>query len=119
MAKSNSQVANRRRERWQELLRRWEASGLSQAAFCRRHGIPVWKLAWWRKRLAEASLAGRPGGRGVAPAPTFVPVKMVPAAVRPGRLELVLGCGQRLRFPADMDPATLAGIVAALEALPC
>lgn len=107
MATSKSEVAIRRRRRWQELLGRWQASGLSQAAFCRRHGVPVWKMAWWKKRL---------GARRSIPAVAFVPVKVVPTAVGPERLELVLSCGRRLRFPADMAPSKLAAIVAALEA---
>jgi hypothetical protein len=32
-------------------------------------------------------------------------------------MELLLGLGRRLRFPADVDPAKLAGIVAVLEGM--
>ena len=110
MAKSNSDAATRRRhEHWQELLGRWQASGLSQAAFCRRQDIPVWKLAWWRKRLdrqAEES------------ASLFVPVGIAPAAASAVELELTLPCGRILRFGAEVEPTRLAGIVAALEKLP-
>jgi hypothetical protein len=109
MAKGNSAVIQQRHERWQEILRRWQASGSSQAAFCRRHGIPVWKMAWWRKRLGSGRTAP-----SAASAP-FVPVGIVPAAVRLDRFELVLTGGRRLRFPAELDPARLTAIVAALE----
>jgi hypothetical protein len=54
MAKSGARaVAQERRERWRAVVGRWQASGLSQAEFFRRHGVAVWKLAWWRKRPAE------------------------------------------------------------------
>lgn len=52
MAARNSAVADRREQRWRELLVRWQDSGLSQAEFCRRRGIPVWKFLWWKKRLS-------------------------------------------------------------------
>jgi len=36
---------------WQEVLRAQEASGLSQAAFCRERGIKAGTLAWWKRQL--------------------------------------------------------------------
>lgn len=31
-------------------MERWEASGLSQAEFCRKEGIPAWKLSEYKRR---------------------------------------------------------------------
>jgi hypothetical protein len=87
----------------------WQASGLSQAAFCRRRGIPIWKFAWWKRRL---------GTEGIAPVSPFVPVGVVMSAPA-GDLELTLRGGRMLRFSSGVDVAKLAGIVATLEALPC
>ena len=123
MAKSGSgTVVQRRREQWRELLRRWRASGLSQAEFCRQHGVAVWKLAWWKKRLAEMpcdpvarAARKRRSDRSVDCSGSFVPVGVLSTSVRIGRMELRLGAGRRLRFAADVDPGKLAGIVAALE----
>jgi len=119
MAKRNAEKAARRRERWRELLRRWRASGLSQAAFCRRRGIPAWKLAWRKRRLGETAAAERPRGPadGKQPAPRvpFMPVGIVspPPAFE---LELTLRSGRLLRFGSDVEATKLAAIVAALEA---
>ena len=116
MAESNSAKAVRRHESWREVLTRWKASGLSQAAFCRRHRIAPWKLAWWKKRLA---------GHIVAPAASFVPIQIVMPTTPSGAtsstgswMELILRGERRLRFSAQTDPAKLAAIAAALEALP-
>ena len=106
MAMSRDEVAERRLAYWRDLLARWGASGLPQSQFCRRRGIPVWKLAWWRKRLAAER---------VAPGSSFVPVQVV-APLPAGELELVLRGGRVLRFGAGVDPARLSAIVAALEA---
>ena len=111
MARSNSDQAavEQRRERWRGMVWRWQASGLSQAVFCRRHRIPVWKFAWWKKRLGTGS---------VAPDSPFVPVQVM-ASSKAGEFELTMRGGRILRFGADVEGAKLAGIVAALEGLPC
>ena len=117
MAKSNSgqTTVEQRREHWRRIVGRWQASGLSQAAFCRRQDIPVWKLAWWRKRL---------GTQAQESASLFVPVGIAPAAAFAAEptsaveLELTLPGGRILRFGAEVEPTRLAGIVAALEKLP-
>jgi hypothetical protein len=111
MAKSNSDQATveQRREHWRRIVGRWQASGLSQAAFCRRQDIPVWQLAWWRKRLK---------GQAENSASLFVPVTIAPTAASAAELELMLQGGRILRFRAEVEPTTLAGIVAALEKLP-
>lgn len=128
MARSNSEVADRRREHWRELMERWRAGGLSQAEFCRRRGIPAWKFTWWKKRLgAEGAVAqglrmtrrrtpNRVGRRrGMDRGAAFVPVQVV-AAPSAGDLELTLRGGRVLRFGADVEAARLTAIVAALEA---
>ena len=110
MAKSNSDsVGEQRHERRRELLRRWRASGLSQAAFCRHRKIPAWKFRWWRNRLKGA--AGASGE-------LFLPLRVAPTASSAGDLELAMRGGLVLRFGADVDPAALAGIVKALSLAP-
>ena len=124
-------AAQAKREKWGRIVQSWQASGLSQAEFCRRVGIPVWKLRWWRKRLAPAqrgagqrarrSDANSSRGRG-----QFLAVGVVKGpelaglggASRRERLELVLRDGRRLRFPPEMDPEALAELAATLEGNP-
>ena len=108
MATGKAEAA-RRREHWREVLRRWESSGLSQAAFCRQRKIPVWRFTWWKKRLSEE----RPAADSL-----FVPIHVAwrPASV--AELELTLHGGRLLRFGVGIPPARLAEIVAAVEACP-
>ncbi len=42
----------RDRARW---LERFERSGLSLRVFCRRHGVPVSTLLFWRRRARQAA----------------------------------------------------------------
>jgi hypothetical protein len=77
-------------EAWVE---RWEGSGLSAAAFCRRHGIPDQRLSHWRRAVRRPSRAGK--GRG-GERPGFVPVRVVDLGAGSGSLEVVLASGDRL-----------------------
>lgn len=38
---------------WQQLIEAWQASGLSQPAFCRTHAIALSTFRYWRRRLRD------------------------------------------------------------------
>ena len=108
MASGKDEAAQRRREHWREVLRRWQSSGLSQAAFCRQRKIPVWRFTWWKKRLRD----GSPTADDL-----FVPIHFAPPAATSADFELTLRGRRLLRFGADVQPAKLTAIVAAIESL--
>jgi hypothetical protein len=58
-------VSQPRREYWRALVEECRRSGLTQAAFCRRRGVPPGTLGYWKCILAWE--VRRP--RGPAPAP--------------------------------------------------
>ena len=110
----------------QVIVAAWADSGLPMAAFSRRFGFSVKRLARWRGRLAEAMPAadGRGGGLTTS-APRFHRVHVVdpvgPAfdGPAPGGIELALRGGRTLRLSGAFDEARVARLVAALESLPC
>jgi transposase len=96
--------------RWREVLGRQRSSGLSVAAFCRRHGIAAASLYAWRRRLSVA-----------APGRAFVDAKLtdVPApADAAGLVEVCLRGGRRVRVGRGFDPDLLKELVATLEGMP-
>lgn len=50
--KSRSQV-RRSREEWRSLMQRYEASGVTQSAFCREAGVALSTFLSWRHRLGQ------------------------------------------------------------------
>ena len=40
-----------RREHWHGVVAEWQASGESQAGFCRERGLAVWQFRYWAKQL--------------------------------------------------------------------
>ena len=95
----------------EKLLARRQRHGWSWPELSRRSGLPVWKLHFWRRRLA----AKKPSRR---PRRSFVPVQVVGAATAKASspLELVTAAGVRILVPADFDAEHLRRVLRALEA---
>jgi len=91
---------------WQRLVRAWQRSGLSQAAFCRQHGLSPVTFSSWRHRIASPAAV-------VPEARRFVEV-----ALAPGEREVYevrLRCGRTVRVPAGFQADDLARLIAAVE----
>lgn len=105
---------------WREHLDRWARSGLSQAAFCRRHGLKAVTFGWWKQKLvterAHIRRRGASAGRAssVARRTDFVEVAMTGADM--AAYEVVLSGGVVLRLPADFDPGRVSQLIAVVEA---
>jgi len=105
----------RKEQYWRDTLARWQASGLSIRAFCRRHHLAEASFHGWRRTLARRQ------PRDATPPPvTFVPLHVqhdLPTQEAP--LELVCRHGRLLRIPADYPVAHLRAVLAVLEDPPC
>jgi transposase-like protein len=96
-------------QKWHEIIRRQQASGLSVAAFCRRSGVAASSLYAWKRRWAAAAT------------PAFVEAKVAeePAPPAPSAaIELRLGGGRRLRVRRGFDRDLLVQVLAVLEGRP-
>ena len=98
-----------RERKWRGHLAAWKTGGLSQAAYCRQHGLAQHDFSWWKRTIVQRDK------RAISSAPAFVPVRLtaVPAPCYP--FELEVHGGRVLRFDARADPATLRALLAALE----
>jgi hypothetical protein len=98
-------------DRWRNIIRRQQASGLSALAFCRRAGVPQSSFFAWRKRLgsgatfAEVKVPGHDGEktaeRGSVADAGGIELRL------PGRRSIVVRPG--------FDRKTLMDLLAALE----
>jgi len=104
----------RARKTWVGIVRRYERSGLTQAAFADKVSIPVNTVRPWIRRL-------RREGRECPP---LLPVRVIastaPSARRSSEeravaIEVELGEDLRLRFPASMPPNAIAELVSLLR----
>ena len=106
----------RARKTWVGIVRQYERSGLTQAAFADRLGIPVNTLRPWICRL-------RREGRG-QDSPPILPVRVIastapsargPGEERAGAIEVELGEDLRLHFPVGTPPSAIAELVSLLR----
>jgi transposase len=92
--------------------------GASVAEVARRHGVNANLLFTWRRQQGAARLANSREGPQLVPVTiTAEPVSGVPAVASGpvGRMEIVLGAGERIIVGADVDTAALARVIKALS----
>jgi len=72
------------RTQWRQRVDRWQASGLSVRAFCRREGLTEPTFHFWKRELRardETTAASpRPAANSPGASPKFVPLTVLPAA---------------------------------------
>jgi transposase-like protein len=107
--------ARRSRQEVRRLVLEFEASGLRQSEFCRRHGLALSTL---KRHLKKRSLSPGEPRAVVQLAAVEVAGQDRKRELRAGAaLEVVLGCGRRIEVRPAFDAATLGRLVEVLEAL--
>jgi hypothetical protein len=120
-----------RRGYWRAQIEAQRGSGLSQAAFCARHGLRKGTFSFWKWKLTR-DVGARPGRRGALATRSVAPLAFVPiqitaaelpgdAAARApdGEVEITLGRDRRVRVRGRVDPAWLVQVLHGLEAPGC
>jgi hypothetical protein len=99
----------RSREAAEELVREFEASGLSRKQFCEQRGLSLGTLDLYRKRHRLAKGGAEPKGR-------LVRVKLSGERPRSGSgLQLVLSGGLRVEVGESFDEETLKRLLFVIE----
>lgn len=88
-------MAQAKRVLWSKRMAQWECSGLTQGAFCVKHGVALSTFRWWRRRLADSEC--RKDGA------VFLPLPMNPEPVGSATsvVEVELRSVTRLRFEGE------------------
>jgi len=120
MAKAARSRSRRRRspaER-KQILRDWKRSGLSAERFSATHDVCADSLYRWKREAAAGGAAPASRARHRPPAAAFVQVVGTAAAAPPAHPVVVeLRDGRRVHCAADVAPAQVAALVAALDAV--
>ena len=116
MATSAAEGFSEKAAYWTEHIAAWHCSGLSQGAYCRRHGISQSSLSYWRKRL------GATDDGEVASFVAIVPVPL-PASARtdftttPEPILVHVGNAFRIEISGDFAAPVLEKLVRTLTRL--
>ena len=116
MAASATEHRSEKAAYWSEHIVAWRGSGLSQGAYCRRHGLSQSSLSYWRKRL------GATDDVGVASFVTIVPVPLLTSAqadmaTTPEPLLVHVGNAFRIEIRGDFAAPVLEKLVRTLTRL--
>ena len=114
MARLSSEDRTEREAYWRGQIAACEASGESIVRYCRGAGIALSKYHWWKGELKR-----RDGSCSVMP--VFAEVRVhAPLRIGSGSgsgIEVALAGGRVVRVERGFDAATLAEVVAVLEAV--
>lgn len=98
-------MARRSQADWRALIEAQVSSGMTAAAFCRKHGINQKYFSFRRRQL---------GAKASAPSSRFVPVKLNGVS-RPELLRLRVGASTTLELPPSVDVVWLAELLRTLK----
>jgi len=122
--KSKRQVAQEERVCvWRDHIRGWLESGLSQAGYCREHGLKENAFTYWKGKLTKGTLPGRSGtvydSSSICLVPIGVKVNRESVSqgfpVGPKPLVLVIDDRFRIEVSGDFEPGTLGKLVSTLR----
>jgi hypothetical protein len=85
----------------QNLLHRYQASGMPQLAFCKKHNISTSLFRYWLPRCEV---------RNTAPKPTFQEITLTQATASPAHCTLALPGGIRLEFPVTQLTSVIVSL---------
>lgn len=106
MATRRTKLDLEKQRYWLALIKRWQASGMTQMAFCKQEGISDKQFYYWYRQLRRRKLIDElPTAQISKPsqAPSFVPVVVKPAVqaskAAAFTLEITTPAGYVLRIP--------------------
>lgn len=101
------------RERMVRLVREFESSGQTGAAFCRRQGLRPQRLSYWRRVLGRREA----GPKGSRVSVSFTPVRVVTTEglALSGGIEVTLSGGERLVVRPGTPVELVRGVVGVLR----
>ena len=91
----------------QQHIETWQASGLSQVAYCRQHKLNSKTFTNWLRIHRSQQVAPS--------APTLIPIEIKSNASSSGSLCLRSPQGYTLELPADVSPQWLGGLLKCLD----
>ncbi len=113
---------------WRSVIAECSKSGLSQRAYCERHGLANGTLSWWKHHLRTASRRTKRGSTAVTES-RFAEVQVREdaisgsaasfSAVSVAPLEVVVAGDLVVRVHGDCDESLLLRVITALRRTGC
>jgi hypothetical protein len=105
---SRQDLVTEKRRYWRQHLEAWQASGLTQVAYCRQSGLSRFQFQYWKRRFQESVSL---------PALIEVPFASVMARKPNQALRLLVGDQYQIAVERDFDPVALRQLIGVLDRL--
>lgn len=95
---------------WQQQIKTWKRSGLSQKQYCRSRSLALSTFCYWKKKLNNEKPA----------TPKFYPLTIPQSLEEPTESSLMVLVGPKqfqVQIKKDFSPAALKKLIATLEQL--
>ncbi|GLI33261.1 IS66 family insertion sequence element accessory protein TnpA [Desulforhabdus amnigena] len=99
-----------KRRFWEEHLKRWETSGMTQNEYCRQNRLKVNRFIYWKKKCPQKSTVSLVEWSGTKEEKSSV-------VASGGPLCVVVGGRYRIEIGQGFDPGLLDGVVRVLRSL--
>ena len=112
-----SRINGSKHATWLDRIERFKSSGLTQAEFCRKDGVPVKRFVYWIRRYREGKLGPTVNGKKKASKQPHVmlPVTVASTPRTSGKvMEVYL-----VRMPADASEEMLRQVFSCLSRTSC
>lgn len=98
-------------QHWTQRLKDWEASGVTQRAYCEREGLKYGTFDYWRRQIRSTGAPVKPtSNRVAAKRLTLVPVRLSDKSAS-DRIVLRKPSGWQLELPDTINTAWLASLL--------
>jgi hypothetical protein len=96
-----------KRKFWEAQIQAWQASGVSQAEYCRQNNLKMHQWWYWRKRISHLSDSDI----------TFVPLNLSSDKMYRSGVNVVTPNGYRIEVDNSFDLSKLRQLVTAVRGL--
>ena len=96
---------------WSQHREAWQASDLTQQAYCEREGLSFASFGYWTKHILRAQRADA----GDSTVPSITLVRAIPSALITESIELRSPNGWQVRLPSGINYASLAQLLVQLS----
>lgn len=90
---------------WEERIRDWRASGLSQAEYQRQHNLPKWQFVYWKKKFDRPTVSDEMA---------LVPIPLPSANTAPP-LNLIVNDRYRIEISEGFQPSVLERVLEVVD----
>ena len=109
MLKTQQDINGQRQQFWQEHLKKWSESGLTQTEYCRINNLKATRFTYWKTKFNNLKVTRK----------TDLPVEFIQISDQPmvtGYLKLNVGANFQIEIPDGFSRSTFEQVLTILRA---